>query len=131
MPRTMQKNPRYRDVVAEVRDFLEKRAAALMSAGVARGRIFVDPGFGFGKTLAHNLALLHSLPRIAELGYPVVAGVSRKRMLGESRPPRQRLFAGLGAAAFAVAKGAVIIRAHDVAATCDALAVARFADGVE
>jgi len=124
-PRTMQDKPSYRDVVAEVAAFLEERVAAVQAAGVARERIAVDPGFGFGKTVAHNFELLRHLGRIAALGFPVVAGWSRKSTLGAltGRPAEDRLAASLAAALLAVERGARIVRVHDVAATRDALAV--------
>jgi dihydropteroate synthase len=124
-PRTMQANPVYRDVVAEVRDFLAARAQACLAAGVARERIVIDPGFGFGKTVEHNLTLLARLEVLAALGYPVLAGWSRKSSLGRitGRMAEDRLAASVAAALLAVQRGARIVRVHDVAATCDALAV--------
>jgi dihydropteroate synthase len=124
-PRTMQANPVYRDVVAEVRDFLATRAQACLAAGVARERIVIDPGFGFGKTVEHNLTLLARLEVLAALGYPVLAGWSRKSSLGRitGRMAEDRLAASVAAALLAVQRGARIVRVHDVAATCDALAV--------
>jgi dihydropteroate synthase len=124
-PHSMQAKPSYRDVVAEVAAFLEERVAAAQAAGVARERIAVDPGFGFGKTVAHNFQLLRDLGRIAALGFPVVAGWSRKSTLGAltGRPAEDRLAASLAAALLAVERGARIVRVHDVAATRDALAV--------
>jgi len=124
-PRTMQANPVYGDVVAEVRDFLAARAEACLAAGVARERIVVDPGFGFGKTVEHNLALLGHLDAIAALGYPVLAGWSRKSSLGRitGKPGEERLASSVAAALLAVQRGARIVRVHDVAATRDALAV--------
>jgi dihydropteroate synthase len=121
----MQAAPRYYDVVDEVRGFLKARAAACLAAGVARERLVVDPGFGFGKTLEHNLALLAALPAIAADGLPVLAGLSRKRMIGAltGRTGDNRLAGSLAAAVIAAINGARIIRAHDVAATVDALAV--------
>ena len=129
-PRTMQAAPSYGDVVTEVRDFLVARAAACVDAGIARERIAIDPGFGFGKTLAHNLALLRSLGTFAATGYPVVAGLSRKASLGEitGRNVDERLPASLAAALCAVARGAAIVRAHDVRETVDALKVWRAVD---
>jgi dihydropteroate synthase len=126
-PRTMQAAPAYADVVAEVGDFLTARAAACEAAGIARERIAIDPGFGFGKTLAHNLALLRSLGTLAATGYPVVAGLSRKASLGEitGRGVDERLPASLAAALSAVARGAAVVRVHDVRATVDALKVWR------
>jgi len=124
-PRTMQQAPSYGDVVAEVRDFLLARAQACIAAGIAPSRIVLDPGFGFGKTLAHNLALLRALPDLAAAGYPVLAGLSRKASLGQitGRGVGERLPASLAAALAAVARGAAIVRVHDVRATVDALKV--------
>jgi dihydropteroate synthase len=124
-PRTMQEAPAYGDVVVEVRDFLVARARACEAAGIARERIAIDPGFGFGKTLAHNLALLRSLGTLAATGYPVLAGLSRKSSLGEltGRSVDDRLPASLAAALAAVERGAAIVRVHDVRETVDALAV--------
>ena len=124
-PGSMQAAPRYGDVVAEVRDFLRGRAAACEAAGIARERLAVDPGFGFGKALEHNLALLAGLPAIAADGLPVLAGLSRKRMIGAltGRAEGDRLAGSLAAAVVAAINGARIIRAHDVRATVDALAV--------
>jgi dihydropteroate synthase len=124
-PRTMQDAPAYDDVVREVRDYLRGRVAAAEAAGIARGRIVVDPGFGFGKTLEHNLALLRGLHSFAELGGALLAGLSRKSMLGQltGREVGERVYAGVAAALAAVKNGAHIVRVHDVAATRDALAV--------
>ena len=124
-PRTMQQDPRYDDVVGEVRDFLAARVAAATRAGIARERLVVDPGFGFGKTLEHNLTLLRHLDAIAALGVPVLAGLSRKSTLGRltGRPIEERVYAGVAAALIAVNKGAALVRVHDVAATRDALAI--------
>lgn len=124
-PRTMQVNPVYQDVVSEVRDYLAGRVAAVEAAGVARDRIVVDPGFGFGKNLEHNLALLRALAGFRTLGTAVMAGLSRKTMLGRitGRDPGERVFASIAAALLAVKNGAHILRVHDVAATRDALAV--------
>jgi dihydropteroate synthase len=124
-PRTMQADPVYGNVVAEVRDFLAARAAACAGAGIARERIVLDPGFGFGKTVAHNLALLAHLDRLAAIGYPVLAGWSRKSSLGKltGKPADDRLAASVAAALLAVERGARIVRVHDVAATCDALSI--------
>ena len=126
-PATMQSAPEYADVVAEVRGFLEARARVCEAAGVARDRIVVDPGFGFGKTLAHNLDLLARLDEIAASGYPVLAGLSRKSMLGAitGRPEGERMAASVAAALSAVQRGAAIVRVHDVRETVDALAVWR------
>ena len=124
-PRTMQSAPVYGDVVADVRRFLEQRVIACRSAGIADERIAVDPGFGFGKTVAHNLRLLRELSAIALLGLPVVAGLSRKSTLGalSGRSADDRLAASLAAALSAVVHGASIIRVHDVRETVDALKV--------
>jgi dihydropteroate synthase len=132
-PRTMQADPTYADVTAEVRDFLAARAAACERAGIARDRIVVDPGFGFGKTVDHNLTLLARLGEIAALGFPVLAGWSRKSSLGRitGRPAEERLAASLAAALIAVQRGARIVRVHDVAATRDALAVLAAVKGAE
>ncbi len=125
-PRTMQQSPHYADVVAEVGSFLKERAAAAEAAGVPRGRILLDPGFGFGKSLQHNLTLLRELPTFTELGYPVLVGLSRKSMLGTllgGRPAEERVQASVAAALLAAQKGARVLRVHDVAATADALKV--------
>ena len=124
-PETMQAEARYGDVVAEVRDFLVGRARALEAAGVARDRIALDPGFGFAKDLAHNVALFAGLSSIAAAGYALLVGVSRKRMLGEitGRPVGERAAASVAAALLAVQNGARIVRVHDVRETVDALKV--------
>jgi dihydropteroate synthase len=130
-PRTMQQSPSYGDVVAEVSAFLAERAAAAEGSGIARERIVVDPGFGFGKTVAHNFELLRKLDRIAALGLPVMAGWSRKSTLAAitGRDADDRLAASLAAALLAVERGARIVRVHDVAATRDALQVLAALDG--
>jgi dihydropteroate synthase len=123
-PRTMQQAPHYDDVVAEVRDFLAARIAALTAAGVALERIAVDPGFGFGKSVAHNYTLLRELGRFGVLGRPLLAGLSRKSMLGiTGRRAAERIVESVTGAVLAVERGARIVRVHDVAATRDALAV--------
>jgi len=126
-PRTMQRAPVYRDVVADVRDFLHGRAVACKSAGIDADRIAIDPGFGFGKTVAHNLRLIRELSTIASLGFPVVVGASRKSTLGKltGRTADDRLAASIAAALAAVAHGASIVRVHDVRETLDALKVWR------
>ncbi len=123
-PATMQDDPRYDDVVGEVLAFLEARMAAAVAAGVPERHVVLDPGIGFGKSLAHNVALLAALPRLAALGRPVVVGVSRKGMIGEvtGRSVDDRLAGSLGAGLRAIAGGADVLRVHDVAATVDALA---------
>jgi dihydropteroate synthase len=124
-PQDMQQSPQYTDVVTEVRDYLQQRVAAAQQAGVSRERLLVDPGFGFGKTLNHNLELLRRLDEIAAPGVPVLAGLSRKSMIGKltGRDAGDRLAGSVAAALFAVQRGAAIVRVHDVAATRDALAV--------
>lgn len=124
-PRTMQEAPVYTDVVEEVRNFLVERASVLEAAGVARDRIALDPGFGFGKDFAHNVALFRGLGRIAGLGYPVLAGVSRKRMIGEitGRELGERMVGSVAAALAALEYGARIVRVHDVRETVDAINV--------
>jgi dihydropteroate synthase len=125
-PQDMQTSPAYGDVVAEVTGFLRERVEALLAAGVARERITIDPGFGFGKSVEHNYALLKSISRMeSELGLPVLAGLSRKSMIGAvtGRSVEQRLAGSLAGALAAVAQGARIVRVHDVAETVDALKV--------
>jgi dihydropteroate synthase len=124
-PGTMQAGPHYGDVVAEVRKFLRSRVDACIAAGIPRERLAIDPGFGFGKALEHNLALLAGLAGIAEDGLPVLAGLSRKRLIGAltGRAEGERLAGSLAAAVVAAINGARIIRAHDVRETVDALAV--------
>ena len=124
-PRTMQAGPHYDDVVVEVRDFLVERARCCGAAGIARDRIVIDPGFGFGKTVAHNLALLRSLGVFKTTGYPVLAGLSRKSMLGRiaGRDANEHAAASVAAALAAVARGAAIVRVHDVRETVAALKV--------
>ena len=124
-PQTMQQSPQYCDVVAEVDGYLRGRVAAAETAGIARSRIVVDPGFGFGKTLEHNLALLRELNRVAAAGVPVLAGLSRKSMIGAltGREVGDRVFGSVAAALIAAQHGAAILRVHDVAATRDALTV--------
>jgi len=124
-PRTMQSQPEYDDVVRDVRDFLVKRALICEASGIARDRIAIDPGFGFGKTLAHNLALTRALPAIKATGYPVLVGISRKSAIGKitGRDVADRLAGSLSAALAAVVRGASILRVHDVRETIDALKV--------
>ena len=124
-PSNMQQAPSYGDVVIDVTRFLRQRVEACLSAGIGRERILVDPGFGFGKTLAHNLALLAGLSAIGELGFPVLVGVSRKSMIGAltGRDVDDRLAGSLAAAVLAVERGAQVVRAHDIAPTVDALRV--------
>ncbi|MBL8448391.1 MAG: dihydropteroate synthase [Dechloromonas sp.] len=124
-PRTMQADPSYGDVLSEVASFLGQRVEACVAAGIEEDRLIVDPGFGFGKTLEHNLVLLRSLERVAPRGLPILAGLSRKSMLGalSGRPVGERQVASVAAALLAVQRGAQLLRVHDVAATKDALAV--------
>ena len=124
-PRTMQQNPCYSDVVSEVGAFLAQRVDRCITAGISRNHLLVDPGFGFGKSLNHNLALLRNLQKIAELGLPVLVGISRKSMLGSllDEPAHRRVYGGLAGAVLAVERGARIIRTHDVKPTVDTLAV--------
>lgn len=125
-PRTMQANPQYDDVVAEVHDFLAARVAACVQAGIAMDRLLVDPGFCFGKAVEHNYMLLRELRRFADLGVPVLAGLSRKSMLGAVTGRANgvaRMPASIAAALLAVDRGAGVVRVHDVAATKDALAI--------
>ncbi|MEO8331291.1 MAG: dihydropteroate synthase [Gallionella sp.] len=124
-PQTMQAQPDYRNVVAEVGEFLRQRIAAAEAAGIPRNRIVIDPGFGFGKTLEHNLALLRELKNLAELGVPILAGLSRKSMLGAltGREVGERVAASVAAALIAVQRGARIVRVHDVRETVDALKI--------
>ena len=124
-PGTMQANPQYHDVVQEVMAFLAERVAAAEAAGIARDRIVLDPGFGFGKTLQHNQTLFKALPDFAHVDLPLLVGVSRKSMLGQitGREVGERLPASIAAAMLAAQAGAHILRVHDVAATKDALAV--------
>ena len=124
-PLTMQQSPVYGDVLGEVRGFLNERVGVALAGGIARDRLVLDPGFGFGKTLAHNLELLRRFDEISNEGLPLLAGISRKSMLGAitGRPVEQRLSASISAALIAAQRGASILRVHDVAATRDALAV--------
>jgi dihydropteroate synthase len=124
-PGIMQSAPQYKDVLEEVGSYLDGRVAACESAGIAREQILLDPGFGFGKAVEHNLALLRGLPELAQRGLPLLVGLSRKSLIGSliGREVDERLPASLALAVLAVERGAVIIRTHDVAATADALAM--------
>jgi len=124
-PKSMQKNPQYKNIVSEVKDFLEQRIHAAMTAGISKDRLIIDPGFGFGKTLEHNFALLNQLNQLTTLGVPVLAGLSRKSMLGAitGNGVDRRIHESIAAALLAVVKGAKIVRVHDVKASKDALAV--------
>lgn len=125
LPETMQDNPKYQDVVGEVARYLKTRSEACVAAGIAPQRITLDPGFGFGKTLQHNIALMRHLPELmAETGFPLLIGVSRKRMIGEltgETDTAARVHGSVAAALASVARGAQIVRVHDVKATADAL----------
>jgi dihydropteroate synthase len=125
-PGTMQESPTYHDVTAEVADYLKARVDACLAAGIQRDRLLLDPGFGFGKTVQHNLQLLAQLGSLADLGYPLLVGLSRKSMIGAllNREVEQRLPASLALASLAVMNGASIIRTHDVAETWDAVRIA-------
>ena len=126
-PRTMQNDPHYEDVVSDVAVFLAERVAACEAAGIPRERLLLDPGFGFGKTLAHNLSLLKHLKHLASLGLPLLVGISRKSMIGSllhDAPVNERVIGSVAAAVLAVMSGAAIIRAHDVGQTVEALTVA-------
>jgi dihydropteroate synthase len=126
LPTTMQHDPRYGDVLVEVKSFLAERIRACEAAGIARERLIVDPGFGFGKTLEHNLQLLRRLGELHELGVPRLVGLSRKSMIGkllDDAPVGERLYGSLAAAVIAAWQGASIVRVHDVKATVQALRV--------
>lgn len=132
-PRSMQDAPQYDDVVADVHRFLAERIFAAEMSGIAKNRVVVDPGFGFGKSTAHNLALLAQLDRFADLGVPVLAGLSRKRSIGEITgrdDPHARGYGSVAAHLIAAQRGAKLLRVHDVAATVDALKVWRAVSGV-
>lgn len=125
-PRTMQSNPGYRDVVADVAGFLEQRVKACLAAGMGKDQLVIDPGFGFGKTLEHNLELLAGIETLRGQGVPVLAGLSRKSMLGAitgRKSTDDRLAASLAAALIAAQRGAAIVRVHDVAETVDVIKV--------
>ncbi|WP_421705607.1 dihydropteroate synthase [Alloalcanivorax xenomutans] len=126
-PGDMQDNPRYQDVTAEVIQFLEERVAACVSAGIARDRLLVDPGFGFAKTVGHNLKLLAEMDQLKRLQLPILVGLSRKSMVGKvlDRPVEERLPGSLAAAVMCVERGALIVRAHDVKETVDSVRFAR------
>ncbi len=130
-PQTMQQLPMYYDVVAEVRAFLQARLNAAQAAGIARERLVIDPGFGFGKNLAHNVSLLKQFDALTDLGVPVLAGLSRKSVLGKiaGLEMHERVHASVAAAVLAVMKGAKIVRVHDVKATRDALAIVNAVEG--
>jgi len=124
-PGSMQDRPQYRNVITEVEEFLRQRIESAKAAGIAQHKIWIDPGFGFGKTLQQNLQLLNGLSEFKKLGYPLLVGLSRKSMLGLilDKPVDQRLYGSLSAAVISALAGARIIRVHDVSETRDALAV--------
>jgi len=124
-PQTMQQDPQYQDIVAEVRGYLAGRIALAQAHGIPVERLLIDPGFGFGKSLEHNLAMLRQMERFSELGVPLLVGLSRKSMLGKitGRKVNDRLSASIAAAVLAVQKGAKVLRVHDVAATKDAIQI--------
>jgi dihydropteroate synthase len=127
-PRSMQQNPLYGDVVAEVRAFLLERAQSCRSAGIDASRIVLDPGFGFGKLLEHNVALLKNIDLLAAGGYPLLCGVSRKSMIGQllaDAPVERRLSGSVAAAVIAAMRGASILRVHDVRETADAMKIVK------
>lgn len=130
-PATMQQNPQYQDVTQEVIDFLQQRVCACEEVGIAREKIILDPGFGFGKTLQHNLQLLRDLSLLEAQGFPVLAGLSRKSMIGHllNREVDERLPGSVTLAVLAAQRGAKLIRVHDVAATVDALRILEAVDG--
>ena len=132
-PQTMQVQPHYQDVVVEVSEFLQRRIADAEAAGISRNRIVIDPGFGFGKTLEHNLALLRELHKLTGLGVPVLAGISRKAMLGTltGQDVTHRLPASIAAALIAIQQGAAIVRVHDVQETVDALKIWNAVNGAD
>jgi dihydropteroate synthase len=127
----MQQDPTYENVLEEVRDYLSDRIEAVLAAGVSRERLVIDPGFGFGKTVQHNLALLAGLQSLCGLGCAVLAGLSRKSTLGiiTGRPVNERVHASVAAALIAIQRGASLVRVHDVAATRDAIAILQAVEG--
>ena len=125
-PKTMQQEPHYADLVGEIGDYFSQRIAACEAVGISREKLILDPGFGFGKTLQHNLQLLKNMQRLQSFGLPLLVGMSRKSMIGNTlnKPVDGRLYGGLAVAVMALERGASIVRTHDVAATVDALAMA-------
>ena len=124
-PKTMQINPEYQDVVSEVKNFLLNRAQHALQAGIPREHIWLDPGIGFGKKLEHNLQLLHALPELSRLGFPVVVGLSRKRWIGDLWGEGDRLAGSLVGAIYCLTHGATMVRVHDVPETLQAITVMR------
>lgn len=125
-PKTMQQEPHYDDLFGEISDYFAQRITACEAVGIARDKLILDPGFGFGKTLQHNLQLLKNMQRLQSFGLPLLVGMSRKSMIGNTlnKPVDERLYGGLAVAVMALERGASIVRTHDVAATVDALAMA-------
>ena len=125
-PKTMQQEPHYADLFGEIGDYFSQRIAACEAVGISREKLILDPGFGFGKTLQHNLQLLKNMQRLQSFGLPLLVGMSRKSMIGNTlnKPVDERLYGGLAVAVMALERGASIVRTHDVAATVDALAMA-------
>ncbi|HCH23890.1 MAG TPA: dihydropteroate synthase [Oceanospirillaceae bacterium] len=122
-PKTMQQEPHYDDLLADISSYFEERVLACQAVGIAREKLILDPGFGFGKTLQHNLQLLHSMQRLQNFNLPILVGMSRKSMLGNviHKPVGERVFGGVAVAVMALERGATIVRTHDVGATVDAL----------
>ena len=125
-PKTMQQEPHYDDLFGEIGDYFSQRIAACEAVGIARDKLILDPGFGFGKTLQHNLLLLKDMQRLQSFDLPMLVGMSRKSMIGNAlnKPVDERLYGGLAVAVMALERGASIVRTHDVAPTVDALAMA-------
>lgn len=133
-PRTMQQNPNYQDVVQDVSTFLQQRVESCQQVGIDKDRLWLDPGFGFGKTLEHNLCLLQHLDKLQSLGLPLLVGMSRKTMIGQilnNRPVDDRVLGSVGAAVVSVLKGANIVRVHDVKETADALAIIKALNSID
>ena len=127
----MQLNPGYVDITADVKAFLLERVAACEAVGIPRSRIILDPGFGFGKTLQHNMVLFRSLPELVGLGFPVLAGVSRKSLVGAilDKPVEERMVGSVALGMMAVQRGVKILRVHDISATADALKILQAVEG--
>jgi dihydropteroate synthase len=134
-PRTMQESPSYSNVMEEVKAFLVERCQACLDGGIKKDQLIIDPGFGFGKTVGHNLTLVRELGQLVQLGFPLLVGISRKSTIGfiVDKPPDQRMYAGLAFATLLLERGARVIRTHDVAATADVIKVcqATFAENLE
>lgn len=130
-PQRMQLNPGYLDIVADVKAFLLERVAACEAKGIPRSRILIDPGFGFGKTLQHNLILFRSLPDLVDLGFPVLVGVSRKSLVGAilDKPVEERMVGSVALGMLAIQRGVKVLRVHDISATADALKILQAVEG--